>query len=272
MSAPSARPQAAPTTTTTTAARPQTADEHVQKGRPVLEELLERKYTYVPFQEADEIELSAQLVIDLLCVPTKNGYRCDKKTAIKFMMMCRAKRLNPYAGDAFLTGYESDEKTSDGKTKITWQLITAHQALMKRAESNAQYDGMESGCIVKPKDVDALVDRVGDFMLPGDTLLGGWAVVYRKDRKHPSRARLNFSVFNTGRARWKKDPAGMMVKCAEADAQRLAFPCELGGMITEAEVPRSLNMEAAQAVEPEVSGESNGQYQPDGVQAPQLDE
>jgi hypothetical protein len=58
-----------------------------------------------------------------------------------------------------------------------------------------------------------------------------------KTRSTPVYKRLKLSTFNKGFGRWNVDPAGMIVKCAEADGLRSAFPNSLGGMYLEDEMP-----------------------------------
>src|SRR5580692_885246 len=102
----------------------------------------EKPMEYVPFGSQDKIKLSVAIVQNLICVKTKTGKTCTAGDAIKFMMMCQARRLNPFEGDAFLIGY-------DGREGPAFSLITAHQAFLKRAEVNPEYDGMKSGVIVE---------------------------------------------------------------------------------------------------------------------------
>ena len=145
------------------------------------------------------------------------------------MMLCRSRKLNPFVADCFLQGY-------DGRDGAQFSLITAHQAFLKRAEVHPEFDGMDSGVIVKDSN-DEIVERVGDFLMPGDELEGGWAGVHFKARKHAMKRRLNLRTFNQGFGRWQKDPAGMIVKCAEADALRSSFPTMLGGLYSDNERP-----------------------------------
>jgi hypothetical protein len=63
-----------------------------------------------------------------------------------------------------------------------------------------------------------------------DLLLGGWAKVYFKTRKHPAEVRVQLSTYDTNRSRWAKDKPGMIVKVASSQALRLAFPNSLGGL------------------------------------------
>lgn len=196
---------------------------------------------FKPFMSEETISLSCHIVKTMICVKTRNGHCCDNTQALKFIMLCKARGLNPFEGDAFLVGYD----TKDGPQ---FSLITAHQAFLKRAEVHPEYDGMESGVIVRTK-AGELVDRVGDFTLDDDTLLGAWATVYFKNRKHPNTKRLNLKTFRKPFGRWNDDPAGMIVKCCEADALRSSFPTMLGGMYLEDELP-GVGEQAQQVAKP----------------------
>lgn len=188
----------------------------------------ESKFTeYVPFGASDKIKLSIEMVKNLIAVKTKSGKTCSDTDAIKFIAMCQARRLNPFEGDAFLIGY-------DGKDGPAFSLITAHQAFLKRAECNQEYDGMKSGIIVE-RDGQVL-DLEGDFYLEGDKLMGGWATVYFKNRKQPMHKRIRVQRFKKSFGIWLEDAAGMICKCAEADALRSSFPTMLGGLYLREEV------------------------------------
>ncbi len=176
---------------------------------------------YVPFGAEDKIKLSIEMVRNLIAVKTKKGASCSDTDAIKFIAMCSARRLNPFEGDAFLIGYD----TNDGPK---FSLITAHQAFLKRAELHPEYNGMKSGLIIKRN--GEIHDLEGDFYIDGDELLGGWATVYFKNRDHPMHKRVRLQRFKKAWGLWVEDPAGMIVKCAEADALRSSFPTMLGGL------------------------------------------
>lgn len=198
-------------------------------SKPLIEQVLEAASEYVPFMAKESIKLSANLVMTHLCKPTKSGKLCSKKDAERFIMLCKARGLDPWEGDAFVVGYDS----TDGPE---FNLITSHQAFLKRAEVHPEFDGMESGVTVRDKDKN-LHDIQGDFVEDGLVLVAGWARVIFKNRKIPVYRRLKLATFNKGYSRWKIDPAGMIVKCAEADALRSAFPNSLGGMYLADEFP-----------------------------------
>ena len=186
---------------------------------------------YIPFGSQDKIKLTIAIVQNLICVKTKSGKVCSANDAIKFMMLCQARKLNPFEGDAYLIGYDNRDKPD----QPTFSLITAHQAFLKRAEVNPEYDGMKSGIIIE--DDDGLKDQEGDFYSEGQKVVGGWATVYFKNRKQPMHKRIRLSRFQKSFGIWQDDSAGMICKCAEADALRSSFPTMLGGLYIREETP-----------------------------------
>lgn len=182
---------------------------------------------FTPYGSDAAIKLNIAMVKALVAVPTKTKKYPSDNDCIKFIALCKARRLNPFEGDAYLIGYDSN----DGPK---FNLITAHQAFLKRAELNKEYDGMESGVIVLRD--DKLVDVQGDFHLDTDKVQGGWATVFFKNRSKPMHKRIRLSRFNKGYGVWKDDAAGMICKCAEADALRSSFPTMLGGLYLKEEM------------------------------------
>lgn len=189
--------------------------------------LANKPMEYIPFGGSDKIKLSVSIVKNLIAVKTKSGKTCSDNDAVKFLMMNQARKLNPFEGDSFLIGY-------DGKDGPTFSLITAHQAFLKRAELNAEYDGMKSGIIVEED--GKLVDLEGDFHTPKQKPVGGWATVFFKHRSQPMHKRVRLARFQKQFGIWQDDPAGMICKCAEADALRSSFPTMLGGLYLREEI------------------------------------
>jgi phage recombination protein Bet len=188
----------------------------------------EKAIEFIPYGAADKIRLSVKIIQNMVAVPTKSGKTCSERDALRFLMLCQAQRLNPFAGDAFLVGYDSQDGPS-------FSLITAHQAFLKRAETCADFEGMESGIILLGDDENPTIsEREGDFHLENEIVVGGWARVHRKGRRDTYR-RIRMGRFNKGFAQWKADAAGMIVKCAEADALRSTFPTLLGGLYMQGE-------------------------------------
>jgi phage recombination protein Bet len=234
-------------------APPKAADERPARDKALLDGILDRQVSYTPFLAKDPITLSARLVMAHLCRPTRSGKLCTESQAVRFIMLCKSRGLNPWEGDAFIVGY-------DGKDGPEFNLVTAHQAFLKRAEVHPEYDGMSSGVVVRRKGGQAageLVEVEGDLVDDGEVLAGGWARVKFKTRSVPVYRRLKLATFNKGQSRWAADPAGMIVKCAEADALRSAFPNSLGGMYLDDELPAAEEAAAPPRPEPLPAGRSS---------------
>lgn len=194
-----------------------------QQTQAVATRKEDKALEFIPFGSEDKIRLTIDIVKNTIAIPTKSGKLPQDKDIVKFMMMCQAQRLNPYAGDAYLTGYDS----KDGPQ---FSLITAHQALLKRAEVSEHFLGMLSGIIVVDEQ-GAITEIEGDFYTKEQEVIGGWAKVFHAKRKdYPFYRRIRMERFNKGFAQWQVDAAGMICKCAEADALRSAFPTMLGGL------------------------------------------
>lgn len=196
---------------------------------------------YVPFGSQDKIKMNISIVQNLIAVRTKKGKTCSDRDAIKFMAMCQAKHLNPFEGDAFLIGYDGANDTA------SFSLVTAHQTYLKRAELHPEFDGMKSGLIIEDVNGD-LKDTEGDFFRKGDKVVGGWATVFFKTRKQPMHKRLRLERFQKPYGIWQEDAAGMICKCAEADALRSSFPTMLGGLYLREELEVNTAPELAKPV------------------------
>lgn len=190
---------------------------------------LEKEMKFKPFANDAEITLTLAIVRNMLASPTSQGKMPDDNACMRYMMMAKSRALNPFEGDCFLLGFD----TQDGPK---FEMITAHQAFLKRAEIHPDFDGMESGVIVMDKESKQLLELQGDFHLDSQELVGGWAKVHHKGKKIPTYRRVKLATFRKPFGRWKIDPAGMIVKCAEADSLRSAFPTKLGGLYLREEI------------------------------------
>lgn len=195
---------------------------------------------YTPFAEKEPIKLSRNIVRRVVAVPTKSGALPTDADIDKFILLNRAKELNPFTGDSFLVGYDS----KDGPK---FSLITAIQALLKRAEANPAFDGMESGIVVRRG--DQIIERPGNLVYPGEQLFGGWARLWRRDRSHAFYDSLLLSAYKPPyqNPQWEKDGPGMIDKCAQASVLRTAFPSQLSALYIAQEM--GLLERAAGAVE-----------------------
>lgn len=159
--------------------------------------------------------------------------QADAKEVAYFMELCRAQRLNPFLNEAYLVKFQGRPA----------QIMVAHKALVKRAEAHPEYDGMEHGVVVLRNGEIHHEQRGACYPEAGETLIGGWAKVYRKDRRMPIYAERSFKSMDKGQANWKSMPDLMIDKCAQAAALREAFPDELRGMYVQEEMGQEVPAE-----------------------------
>lgn len=142
-----------------------------------------------------------------------------------FTELCKVRKLNPFLKEAYCIKYGSEPA----------QLIVGKDVIVGRAVTHPQYDGKETGVIVQCED-GKTVERQGCFKLPSETLVGGWAKVYRKDRSRPEYMSVSFDeVANRKRdgelnTNWKNKGATMVEKVAKVRALRECFVDELSGL------------------------------------------
>jgi len=143
-----------------------------------------------------------------------------------FTELCKVRKLNPFLREAYLIKYSSKQPAS---------IVVGKDAILKRAVLNPKYDGMKSGIIVLDENGNE-VQKNGTFKRPTETLVGGWAEVFRKDWSHSiySSVTLEESIQKkfdgTPNSNWTKQPATMIEKVAKVRALREAFVEDLGGM------------------------------------------
>ncbi|KAA0941589.1 phage recombination protein Bet [Sporosarcina sp. ANT_H38] len=179
--------------------------------------------TSVEFEvNGEAVKLSGNTVKQYLV--RGNGTVSDQEL-VMFMNLCKFQKLNPFLNEAYLIKFGTSPA----------QIITSKEAFLKRAENHPKYEGFEAGIIVERN--GEMVDVEGAVMLSTDVLIGGWAKVYRGDRKLPIISRISLKEFSKGQATWKDMPLNMIRKSAVVNAQREAFPEALGALYTEDEAP-----------------------------------
>ncbi len=189
----------------------------------------------------EEVKLSFNIVRRFL---TRGSTEISDAEVIQFISICKANCLNPFIGDCYLIKYEGRGPAS---------MVTSRDAFMRRAESATEvYQGFESGIIVIRG--DEVLELPGSFFIPSkEQLVGGWAKVYRSDRKVPTYQRVSLQEYNSGKSNWASKPGTMIQKVAEAQAFRKAFPKQMGGLYTPEEMPddqRPAEEQAEQKVVP----------------------
>ena len=167
-----------------------------------------------------DVKLSYQIVKDFL---TKGTGKCSDQDLTQFISICKYNQLNTFLNEAYLVKFGTDPA----------QMIVSKEALMKRADACENYDGIQAGVIVIRR--KEMVELEGCFYMPDDTLVGGWAKVYRADRKFPIIARVSLQEYDKKQSTWKEKQSTMISKVAKVQALREAFPAQLGAMYTREE-------------------------------------
>jgi len=163
------------------------------------------------------------------------NFICPKATDAEckiFLETCKQYHLNPFTKEAYLIHY--DNKNDDTASTI----VLGKNCYLQMSERHPAYDGFEAGVIVLTAD-GQLLNREGSIVYDGDggeTLLGGWAKVYRKDRTRASYEEVKLSEYDTGKSLWNDKKATMIRKVALVHALREAFPSTFGALYDESEV------------------------------------
>ena len=164
-----------------------------------------------------------------------------------FTELCKARKLNPYLKEVFCLKYGNQPA----------QLVVSKDVLLKRAVLHPEYNGMEDGIIVIDEK-GVMTERQGCFFLPNETIVGGWARVYRKDWERPIYCSVSFNEVAGKKkdgnlnSNWASKPATMVNKVAKARALRETFVEEFAGIYDESEMPLPELKENIKEVETEV--------------------
>lgn len=143
-----------------------------------------------------------------------------------FTELCKARGLNPFLKEAYCIKYGNQPA----------QIVVGKDAVLKRALRNKNFDGMESGVIVKNTSGE-IIERKGTFFdYETEKLVGGWAKVFRKDWSHPTYCSVSFMEVAQKKSNgelnavWSSKGATMVEKVAKCRALRESFIDDLGGM------------------------------------------
>ena len=187
------------------------------------EELQKNSIAVVYEVDGQKIKLTPQIVQDYLVGTNAKITMPEFKL---FTELCKVRKLNPFLREAYLIKYSNNQPAS---------IVVGKDAILKRAVLNSKYNGMKSGIIVTDEKGE-IIERKGTFKLPSETLVGGWAEVYRKDWQNPiySSVSLDEAIQKKGNgepnSNWSKQPATMIEKVAKVRALREAFVEDLSGM------------------------------------------
>lgn len=178
----------------------------------------------------------------------------DKVTmqeVVMFMNLCKFNGLNPWLKEAYLIKFGNEPAT----------IVAGKESFTKKAEANPKFDGFEAGIIVLDNETQELIYRNGSMKLPNETIVGGYAEVWRKDRGHSCREEVSFEEYagrkkdGTLNRQWASKPATMIRKVALVHALREAFPGTLGAMYSAEErgIEEPIDVDVTEIVDATVS-------------------
>lgn len=173
--------------------------------------------------DGQQIKLTPQIVQDYIVGTSAQITMPEFKM---FTELCKVRGLNPFLREAYCIKYSNNTPAT---------IVVGKDAILKRAVLNSKYNGMKSGIIVTNENGEEK-KRTGTFKLPTETLVGGWAEVFRKDWQNSIEASVSLEEAiqrksnGEPNSNWTKQPATMIEKVAKVRALREAFVEDLGGM------------------------------------------
>lgn len=200
----------------------ETEKEQLRKEIIAQEEAKQIKYQV----EGQEVTLSISIIKEYLT----NNPNVTKQEAMKFLQICKLRKLNPFVGDVDLIKYGTYDAS----------IIVKKEYFVKQARKSSDFDGMQAGIIIKNKSGD-IEEREGAIVYDNEILIGGWCHAYLKSNKFPSTSKVSTKEYTgkkkdgTPNSQWLRMPATMIRKVAIAQALREAFPNLFNSLYDESE-------------------------------------
>ena len=214
----------------------------------------------------EEIKLTPKIVCEYLT----GGAQITMPEFKMFTSLCKARGLNPFLKEAYIIKFGN----------LPAQIVVGKDAILKRAILNPDFDGREQGVIVVDKD-NEIVEKNGTFVLDNETLVGGWAKVYRKNWRFPVYVTVSFAESSQKKKdgslnkQWATKGATMIEKVALVRALREAFVEDAGGMYDademEVQSPSSTDPEKEIIIEQEEPVIENVELMPAGEDSKIID-
>lgn len=160
---------------------------------------------------------------------------CSSAELQLFAYVCQRTGLDPFSKQIY--AIKRNQKQKDGSYKAVMSIQTGIDGLRVIAERTQQVDGSETFWCGPD-------GQWNDVWLGNNAPAAAKVVIYRKGASHPFVGVARFDDYKSDQSLWTKMPSVMIAKCAEALALRKAFPADLSGLYSDAE------MEQADAIEP----------------------
>ncbi len=162
-----------------------------------------------------------------LCMPSGAN---DSELAL-YLYRCKEQGFDPLSGELVLQRWVS----KDGSVKLSF--ITTRDALLKKAELNPNYAGINSGVVHEGDNFQVDTEKGTlhqSFGAKRGKIIAGWAVVQHRNRL-PVIAIADYAEYAAANNRspvWGSMPSAMIQKVAEVAALRRQFPILTQGVYT----------------------------------------
>jgi phage recombination protein Bet len=198
-----------------------------------------------------EVKLTAGAVKTYL---TRGNEIVTNEEVVMFMNLCKYQSLNPFLNEAYIIKFKGAPAT----------IVVSKEAYLKRAFSIPAFDGIRAGLIIQRG--NEVLEVEGAFSLKSDLVLGAWATVFVKEKKHPFVVKISIAEYDRNQSTWKTMPCTMIRKVAMVHALREAFPTDLGALYIEEEASAVSASNVIETVKADVKKETAS------VQPPKVEE
>lgn len=146
----------------------------------------------------------------------------------QFVEIAVAYQLNPFKREIYCIKYMKNVKQPNGQweKEAALSIITGYEVYLKRAERTGKSDGWNLWTEGSGENIVAKIE------------------LFRKDWSRPLKHEVAFREYNQGNKIWKDKPLTMIKKVVIAQAFRMAYPDEMGGMpYTSDELPDEMTQQ-----------------------------
>lgn len=203
-----------------------------------------------------------RVALQSINIPTEGPDAVPIPNVLQFLHLCQMRDLDPFLGEAHLVTYGKINR-KEGRTydDRSFKLIVGIDGFRKRGEDSGEYAGTT---VPEWCGEDEVWREVWDKKRHGNPVAARIGI-FRKGHDVPTYGVAMFEEFvpmveiwegrgqnarRTGKFQptpmWIKMPANQIVKCAEAQAWRRAFPRRMSGMYAPEEMERAVAEYAAE--------------------------
>lgn len=159
-----------------------------------------------------------------------NGNKASDSELAMLVTMAKHQNLNPFLKEIYFIKYGTAPA----------QFVVSRDAYRKRAQKDPNFNGIKAGVIVENE--DGSIEKLdGAFKKKTQVLIGAWCEVQMKNLDFPIYVAVSYDEYvqmknGQPNSMWSNKPMTMLVKVAESQALRMAFP-EMSGTYSEEELP-----------------------------------